>query len=121
MVNIENNVISAKDFTIKLSDIIDNDSFILKDIRIVNQYADGENGKKVRTDVFDHTNVTVVDPETFCIFTIKVSKKIVLPETDARLRVDVDASKTFVKPYKIEYGKVQVSIFTDDVQISPYD
>jgi len=121
MVNIENNTIQLKDFEIPLSQFTGTDSFILKDIQEIPVYQKDENGKNVRTDVFSHTNVTVVDPDTFCTFTIKVPKKFKLTDTDSRLRVDIDASKTFVKPYKVEYGKVRVTIFTDDINIAPYN
>jgi len=121
MAKIENNIILLKDFEIPLSQFTDTDSFILKEIQEIPVYQKDESGKNVRTDVFSHTNVTVVDPDTFCIFTIKVQKKLTLPNTDKRLRVDIDASKTFVKPYRIEYGKIKVSIITDDITISPYN
>lgn len=121
MVNIENNTIQLKDFEIPLSQFTGTDSFILKDIQEIPVYQKDENGKNVKTDVFSHTNVTVVDPDTFCMFTLKVFKRLALPDTDKRLRVDIDASKTFVKPYRVEYGKVKVTIVTDDINISVYN
>lgn len=121
MLNIDNNAIKLKNFQLTLSQFTDTDSFILKDIHEVPVYDTDANGNKVRTDIFSHTNVTVIDPETFATLTIKVSKKFTVPDTDQRLMVDIDASKTFVKPYRIEYGKMLVTIYTDDLNISICD
>lgn len=118
MFKFDNNTIRLKDFQLPFSYCTDSNNFRLKESREVMKYEKDASGNSVKTDVFSHTNLTVADPETLCTFTIKVEKKLAIPDTDERLRVEIDPERTFVKPYRIQYGEMKVSIVTDDVTIS---
>ena len=108
---LNNNIISARNFTVPLSDYVSNEA-ICKGVRY--HYETNSEGKIIK-DKITAVSYSVVDPNTYISYTLKVvGQPVVTPEeletTTTFIELDIPTEECIVKPYKIEYGKVYVSI-----------
>ena len=117
LAKIKNNTIKASNITLNPSDYIP-PKVVLNDIRV--SYK-SENGKK--TDEIETVRYDVINPDTFETFTIKVdgSAPVISPENfdteEKKIYIEIPVDKVIIKPYKIEYGVVYLSITAPNVKI----
>ena len=113
---LNNNIISAKNFTVPLSDYVSSEA-ICKEVRV---HYDTNNEGKIIKDKITAVSYSVVDPNSYTSYVIKVvgdGQPVVSPEellealeTSTFVILDVPTTKSVIVPYRIEYGKVFVSI-----------
>ena len=116
---LDNNSIKSEFFTMTLDKFYREDcDFVLKGYKVVHIY---ENGKK--TDTVSHILYHLVDTISFQQIYIKVphSTPIItqsdLDNADMPVFVSIPTKDTVVKPYKIEFGHVKVSITSPSISI----
>lgn len=109
-------ILKCEEFEKGLDEIMPSDKFIVKEVAPVYAYADGK-----RTDKIEAYRYTLVDPESFDTFDVKVKgdKPVVTSEmvADKENRVWVALDNAIVKPFKMEYGKVSCSVTADSIKI----
>lgn len=107
---------TIEDFVKGLDEIMLSDKFIVKGVTPVYAY---ENGK--RTDKIQGYRYTLIDPEVYETFDIKVkgTNPVITNEmvTDRENRVYVALENAIIKPYKIEYGRVSCSVVADSIRV----
>ena len=105
-----------KDFFKGLEEFIPNDKFVVKQVSPIYDYEKG-----VKTDKVVAYRYSLVDPEMFEPFDVKVegTTPVVTNEivADRENRVCVTLENAVIKPYKIEYGKVKYSISADSIKV----
>jgi len=108
---INDNICKAECFQMKLADFVDDDRFALNSVE--RRYKYDENRK--RTDVVDGIVYTVTD-ERLNRYKIKVPtttpviEQEEIDESDEIFFVTFPIRESVVKPYKMEYGRVFISI-----------
>lgn len=104
------------DFIKSLDEVMPSDKFIVKEVTPVYAYQDGK-----RTDKLEAYRYSLVDPESFDTFDIKIkgATPVVTSEmvADKDNRFWVALSNAIVKPFKMEYGKVSCSVTADSIKI----
>lgn len=109
---INNNIISARSFTQPLSNFVSEEA-ICKGVRY--HYQTNSEGEVIKDKIIA-VSYWLVCPNTFTNYTLRVnsSQPVVTPEeletTTTFIELDIPTEECIVKPYKIEYGKVYVSI-----------
>ena len=107
--------LTPDDFKIALIDVLPADHYLLKEVNPIHVYEDGK-----RTDKVEGYRYTLADLNTVEIFDVKVKEKapVVSQETLAHSdRLWVSLEGAVIKPYKIEYGKVSISITADKITL----
>lgn len=108
--------LKSEEFLKSLDEVMPSDKFILKEVAPVYAYADGK-----RTDKIEAYRYTLVDPESFDTFDVKIkgATPIVTSEmvADKENRFWVALDNAIVKPFKMEYGKVSCSVVADSIRI----
>ena len=108
-------ILEASDFNINLEDYYDNDKFILKDAQPINEYVDNK-----KTDKVIGYKYKLVDPESYDTFYVKVKDTTPVIPLEKLSKVNktiVTLDRAVIKPYKIEYGKVSISITADKITL----
>ena len=115
-VRLDNNILNAKDFAISMAELTSASEFVLKDMRENFKYVDGK-----KTDVQDGYKLSIADPDTFAMYTIKAEKvDFTLEEVEKSVTpvfIEIPTEKTMVIPYDISYGRAHVSIIAPFVTI----
>lgn len=116
---LKNNVMKAADLSISAEGIL-SDVAVLRDVRLA--YAKDAEGKN--TDVIECVRYDCVDPNTYATFTVKVesTKAVVtqqaLESSDEPIYIEIPVKEVKIKPYKIEFGKADVSIVAPYVKLA---
>ncbi|MCI8496437.1 MAG: hypothetical protein HFI74_12330 [Lachnospiraceae bacterium] len=117
---IKDNKISAKNLTLRLSNIFEkNPKLALTDVLPCFHYD--ENRK--RTDLVEAFKYMVLDVETFSSFAVRVNSTspVITPEelaqADSHVFIEFPLSETIVKPFQMEYGVATVSIVAPYAQL----
>ena len=116
-VKLSNNEISTEFFLKYLHEFYPQGEFVLKDINPIYKYKDGK-----RTGTIIGYNYSLIDKTSFEYIRVKVSgSEPVIPLEDFQnqtIPVCVKLPKnTIVKPYKIQYGIVLVSILAPYIEV----
>lgn len=116
---LNNNALKISDITLSAEGII-SEVVVLRDIRP--SYA--KDGEGNRTDVIECIRYDCVDPNNYATFTIKVeSTRAIMSKEDLEasedaIYISIPVKETLIKPYKIEYGKAEVSIVAPYVKVT---
>ena len=119
---INDNICKADCFEMQLSDFVNNGRFFLTNVD--RRYKYDENHK--RTNVVESIVYTVTD-ERLNRFQIRVPSTVPVIEQDKLDEseeipfVELPINETVVKPYKMEFGKVYVSISAPWIRLVPND
>lgn len=101
-----------------LDEITEAPAYILKAVKTNYIYEN-----KVPTNTVDSISYSVVEPETYSFFTVKVKKSVPLVTQqqieDSDGNVWVRFENATVTPYEVKFGTAKVSIKADDVSIVP--
>lgn len=114
-IKIRDGKISAADLQITSSEVIP-DKAVLRGVRV--SYIQDENKKK--TDQIEAVRYDCINETDFSSFTIKVPSSLPvitseeLESAEGIVHILIPVGETHIKPYKIEYGQVSVSI------VAPY-
>lgn len=114
-IKIRDGKISAADLQITSSEVIP-DKAVLRGVRV--SYIQDENKKK--TDQIEAVRYDCINETDFSSFTIKVPSSLPvitneeLESAEGIVHILIPVGETHIKPYKIEYGQVFVSI------VAPY-
>lgn len=117
-----NNKCKISDLTFKMSDITTTNIFVVTKVSIVKKYVDGK-----ATEEVEGVNYTLTDTHTFAQIRIKAltTKPVVTQEdldtSDTPIFIEIPLDETVVKPYKIEYGTVSLSITAPYVTLAKND
>ena len=110
---IDNNVVSASSLVTPLTAVTTSEEFVLKDVRENYVYVDGK-----RTDEKNGYTLSVADPDTFAMLHIKAEKidfeMDIIEKSEDPVFVSIPTDQCNIIPYKIEFGKANVSI------VAPY-
>ena len=105
-----------RDFYKGLEEFIPNDKFVVKQVSPVYDYEKG-----VKTDKVVAYRYSLVDPEMFEPFDVKVegTTPVVTNEivADRDNRIWVALENAIIKPYEMKYGKVKYSISADSIKV----
>lgn len=108
--------LTPKDFSIGLNEVLPSDKFVIKQVSPVFDYEKG-----VKTDKVVAYRYSLVDPDTFESFDVKIegTTPIVTNEmvTDRENRYYVALENAIIKPYEMKYGKVKYSIVADSIRV----
>lgn len=114
-----NNTCSTKDIQIPLSMITTEEIFVVNSVTIQNKYVDNKRTDEVEAIIYD-----LVEPKTFVPIRVKVlAKTPVISSTDIEtsdvpIFIQLSLEETVIKPYRIEYAKVSISIVTPYVTVA---
>jgi len=117
-----NNQCKIADLTFKMSEITVTNRFVVTGVSIKKKYVDGK-----PTDEVEGINYTLTDPETFTQIRVKAlttTPVITQEELDASetpIFIEIPLDKTLLKPFKIEYGTVSLSVTTPSVRLAEND
>lgn len=120
--SIANNMCSIKDFVHRLSDVTKQNVFAVNSVSEQKKYVDGK-----ATDEIAGVNYVLTDTQTFAQIRVKTEAKTPvitqeeIEESNTPILVEVPLNETLVKPYKIEYGKVSLSIVAPYVKLVEID
>lgn len=115
---INNNMAKATTFSKNLSDITGTDNYILREVRTNYIYK----GKE-RTDDVDSISYSVIEPNSFSTFKVKI--KTAVPQfTQAQIEASdaniwVNFENAIATPYAVEYGNAKLSITANSIAIVP--
>lgn len=116
---LDNNSIRSEFFTMTLDKFLGDDfDFVLKGYKVIYVYEDGK-----KTDTVSHILYHLVDTILFQQIDVKVPHSIPiitqsdLDNADMPVFVSIPTKDTVVKPYKIEFGHVKVSITSPSISI----
>lgn len=108
--------LTAKDFYVGLNEVLPSEKFIVKQVSPVYDYEKG-----VKTDKVVAYRYSLVDPEMFEPFDVKVegTTPVVTNEmvADRENRIWVALENAIIKPYEMKYGKVKFSISADSIKV----
>lgn len=108
--------------TFPMSSITETNIFVVSKVSIVKKYLDGK-----ATDEIEGINYTLTDTHTFTQIRVKalttapVVTQEELDASDTPIFIEIPLDETFVKPYKIEYGTVSLSIIAPYVALAKND
>lgn len=115
---ISNNTCKAAILQKSLDEITEAPAYILKGVKANYIYEN-----KVATNTIDSIAYSVVEPESYSFFTVKV--KNIVPLVTQQQIEDSDGNiwvrfeNATVTPYELKYGTAKLSIKADDVSIVP--
>ena len=113
---INNNTCRTNVLQKSLDEITEAAAYILKDVRTNYVY---ENNSP--TNTVDSVSYSVVEPESYSFFTVKVQKTMPLVTQqqieDSDGNIWVRFENATVTPYEVKFGTAKVSIKADDVSI----
>lgn len=113
------NKVGLTSLTSHLANFTTSRTFVCKEIKLNYHYENGE-----KTTTVESVSYTLADPQTLDVFKLKVmgNDPVVNPENFAKsettAKISVPTEQTLVKPYKIEHGKVLVSIVAPYVKLA---
>lgn len=113
------NKCKTSDFCLKLSQVTSRDVFVVTSVSIIRKYIEHK-----PTEEIEGVRYSVIDTHTFTPFSIKTTETIPVVtqeeleknENTVKIRVPID--ECIIKPYRIEYGNVFVSIVVPSVEIA---
>lgn len=108
---IDNNEVQSVKFSKPLSDFTSSTEFIVKGLKENFRY---DNQNK-RTDECIGFTLRCIDPDNYDVLNIKIPKCISLTseevnKSDKEIYLIIPTDETTVYPWKVEYGKAQVTI-----------
>ena len=110
-----NNKCKISDITFPMSEITSTKLYAVTSVTVSKEYVDEK-----ATDKVLGINYVLVDPKTFTQIRVKTSATVPvvsqeqIEQSETPVLVEIPINETLVKPYKIEYGKVSLSI------VAPY-
>lgn len=119
MVDVLNeNEVSAKELSKKLGDFFDEGIFVLRKVRRVNRYENGQRTNDIAGYAYE-----VIDGTSYAKFTVKVaSTEPVITEEQLEackdtVFVKIPLEKTLIIPYELKYGRAKVSITAPFIEL----
>lgn len=112
------NKCKISDITLSMSQVTDSDVFAVTGVSIIKKYVDGK-----PTDDVDGIRYLLTDTKTLTQISVKTLEKkpaITQDEIDnagCLMYVKLPIEETLIKPYKMEFGKVSVSIIAPSVEV----
>ena len=113
------NKCKTADLTFKMSEITATNVFVVTQVSIVKKYVDGK-----ATDEVEGVNYTLTDPQTFAQIRVKaltttpVVTQEKLDANNTPIYIEIPLDETVVKPYKIDFGTVSLSITAPYVKLA---
>ena len=118
MIKLDKNEIPAKDMQKRLSDFFGDDLFVLRGVRKINRYKNGERTEEVAGYAYD-----VIDGASYSAFRVKVESSSPAIEPDQfekssdTVFVRIPLDKTIVVPYSVEFGRAKVTVVAPFVEV----